>query len=905
MSFATREAHMTTSKSTATASVPMIICPTTHNDWDWQQTFEGYYTTAFTGHGVRGILDAVSSLLPGQVLNFSYAEVAYLRRYLAEHPEKVFAFKRAKSRFCLLGGGIVSPDNQVCHGEVFIRNYLVGHQFLKSVGLYDQVFFVAWIPDDFGHDPQLPVLLEAMGMKAAGLSRIPGSPQPQLCPGNQPGQQPADGTVRATGVTFRWPGRDGSSILTQFMPQTYYGITNYGMTDSKASMADFLDDHGGDVWPGNIIFATQGGDWQFPFDPATEQPGDAGSYYDWQSIPGAQVSGGGVDAVGSLGTFADYYNQLLATEAPIPSLTLYAENYYTGYFASRPELKTDHYAATRRLLGAEVLGALLALHGGTTAAAQEELAAAVVEAWELLVPTSHHDFVTGTSPDDIYYSTGATGNWDSAGQLPMVKQASRLAEAAFALGLKQLSETVTAPSTPSELPVLVFNQLGFDLPDTAVVEIADPDKLHDYEVRVDGVIGPVQRTAYGTILFQVPGMRAMAYKIVHLVQSGHAQPPPVLEPSPPKVVFGNDSIQVVVAQANGWAISALTIGGKSYLPPGNLVNSLQIWNDSGNIYQFGMEFTNYCNQGQFAFGSSLVGGEGMQVEAGPIRWRFLANLSDTSGNPYTTEYELIRGETLIRITTTGAAPSGTSVLTSFSVPGPQGALPDMLEYGTSYHWENRDPQQSWSGLTFRASHDFAQLVATLPMQADVATAAVYHDGIPAWTIDGGTLRGCLLRNTPGGVRAESGTDTGVHEQRYTFDVLPSRASTGYPLRTALYVSNPLSGVALGAPTGTMPEAAQLASVAQPDALIRVGKIGPPVGEGRSLILRVQKARDGSQPLDVNLPFLAQRGLSSAAIVTALETTPDRTPPPLSVVGTTASFVADRAVWTLQIVSTPP
>lgn len=28
--------------STATATAHMIVCPTTHNDWDWQDTFECY-----------------------------------------------------------------------------------------------------------------------------------------------------------------------------------------------------------------------------------------------------------------------------------------------------------------------------------------------------------------------------------------------------------------------------------------------------------------------------------------------------------------------------------------------------------------------------------------------------------------------------------------------------------------------------------------------------------------------------------------------------------------------------------------------------------------------------------------------------------------------------------------------
>jgi alpha-mannosidase len=172
--------------TSTTTPIPMIICPTTHNDWDWQMTFEQYYETAFSNYGVRGILDSVTTIFEGTTTPdtqfcFSYAEVGFLRRYLNDRPEKAAVLKAAGSRFCLLGGGITSPDNQTCHGEVFIRNYLTGHEYLRSVGLIDNVFFVAWLPDDFGHDPQLPVLIEALGMKAIGLSRVPGSPQPKPC----------------------------------------------------------------------------------------------------------------------------------------------------------------------------------------------------------------------------------------------------------------------------------------------------------------------------------------------------------------------------------------------------------------------------------------------------------------------------------------------------------------------------------------------------------------------------------------------------------------------------------------------------------------------------------------------------------------------------------------------------
>lgn len=894
--------------SESTAPSPMLICPTSHDDWDWQQTFEQYYSTAFTGCGVAGIFDSVTSIFAGtstadQAFCFSHAEVAYLRQYLDDNPTKAAVFQGAGARFCALGGGITSPDNQVCHGEVFIRNYLVGHAYLKSVGLYDQTFFVAWIPDDFGHDPQLPVLLEAMGMKAAGLSRVPGSPQPALCPE----KQLTAAEVQTKGLTFRWPGRDGSSVITHFMPSTYYGITNYGLSSATSSTSAFLGAHGANTWPGGLYFAVQGGDWQFPQNGATPC-GTLSGAYEWQSIVGATVTGGSVTVSTSFGTFADYFTQLAATGASLARYPLFAENYYTGYFASRPQLKIDHYASAQSLLGAEVLGAILALHGGA-AQATTPLGQEIDSAWQLLVPTSHHDFVTGTSPDTTYKGpTGSTTKgWDANGQLAMSKRARSLAEGALALGLSELAGAVQASPSQGETPVVVFNQLGLDLPATAIVEMADPSGGSiQYRVRVGSTYGPVQRSSAGTLLFQVPGLRSMAYTVVYLSAA----------PAPAKVsgigpVTGdghldNGTVQLTLSAANGWAISALTAGGESYLQPGALANALQIWTDEGNIYQFGMEYieSSGCGTGKFeAEGSALETGAGAVVEAGPVRYRFSGSLTDSkSGIVYTTQYDLVAGEALVRITTTGAAPQrdgpiqGTSVLASFDMQTAQGEVGNVLEYGTSYSWENRSPARSWSGLTFRATHDFAELVA----EDGPAVAAVYHDGIPAWTIDGSTLLGCLFRNTPGGNRAASGTDSDPHTQSYTLDVRPSRASTGGPLRTALYASTAVRAAVIGESTGTMPTSAQLASVAQSDAVLRVGKVSGSPPDLARLVLRVQKTGDGTEPLEIDVPSLARHPGAAVEILTALETRPDRAPPALHIRGTTIQFDADRAVWTLQI-----
>lgn len=69
-----------------------------------------------------------------------------------------------KDQLRIVGGGLVSNDDELVHGESFIRNFLTGRIFLQSETEYgpplEKNFSSVWFPDNFGHDPQLPVILE-------------------------------------------------------------------------------------------------------------------------------------------------------------------------------------------------------------------------------------------------------------------------------------------------------------------------------------------------------------------------------------------------------------------------------------------------------------------------------------------------------------------------------------------------------------------------------------------------------------------------------------------------------------------------------------------------------------------------------------------------------------------------
>jgi alpha-mannosidase len=866
------------------ASGEVLVCPTSHLDWDWLGTFAEYLEMApspdaYTG-GAKAVLTSVCEMLRTQpAFCFSLAEIGFLRAFVTAKPDclPVLATSGA-GRFALLGGGITSPDNLVCHGEVFIRNYLLGRQWLKSAGLEDHVVAVAWLPDDFGHDPQLPVVLAAMGLPWLGVSRVPGSPQPFP-------NQPLDGCpsvaeqLDSEGLVFPWTASDGSQVLTYFMPCTYGAIWN-GSPSNTGSLEAFVE-KGFAGWPAMngapLLLATAGGDWALAqWNLGTTDQGNWLTYIDAynQSCPTGPVA--------RAATIPDFMAQV-GGAAGKPRTPLQAQNYWTGYFASRPRLKTLHNLAAQLTLAAEAAATLVRVTSTYSSTMLDELDDAIERAWEALVPSSHHDYVTGTSPDQVYWIE----------QLPMLELAVRLGEQCLTQAVELIAAAVPAGAGPDDTAVVVFNPLGFarggviQLPAQAVPGSVAAVSFGSSE-------GQLQRLGNGGLLFNVPSdtsVNSFGYTTAVLQAGPEPAPPGPPEPSD-IVTLDNGVVTATIDRAQAWAVTSLAVEGTQVLAPGGLDNSIRIYRDTGNIYQFGNEPI-YAPGMPGTFidsGTSMTGGPGEWLEWGPVRWHFRASVTcDYSGQPfsYTLDYLLQAGEQVLRMRLTGTAPSGTSVLTTFDLGTATDAAGYGLTYGTANHYDDHEPVRYWDDPTFRATHNFAQTTGT-----SGPGLAIYHQGVPAWSISDGQLLGALLRNTPGGPRGAVGTDPGVHTQDYALGSADhSQVATGEALRTALTVTNPLVAVVVdaGQPAGSgisLPPEASLAEITKagdvtpPAAILRAARtqagysvVGLPgyYAERMSFILRVYVPDIASaSKATITLPSLPDNPDLLARVVTALE-----------------------------------
>jgi alpha-mannosidase len=517
-------------------------------------------------------------------------------------------------------------------------------------------------------------------------------------------------------------------------------------------------------------------------------------------------------------------------------------------------------------------------------------------AWNDFAPSTHHDYITGTSPDWVAQLE----------QLPLLQtaydEASRSAEQA----LDALAASVGANAGD----VVIANPSGVQF--NGLVELPAPGLggMKSIEIGETSTSVPVQATFEGGSVFAA-GVQSTGYITgTPSSQEANATSTATISPESPgadSYTLQNEFMTVVVDAASHWGISSLVdASGNPLLAANGIGNDLVFYADTGNLYQFGNEIPEATFSPAGLTVETVGDGLGPVIlETGPLRVRLKTVVSiaiegtNLPAQLYTREYCLVAGEPFLRMTTTGAAPNvgdwaqtGYSVMTAF----PLASKVDSLTHGTPCHWTTTQPYDYWAPPVFQPTHHFV-----LPMAGGELLAAIYHHEVVAWGYDGnGVLLGCLLRNTPAGGRGASGSDPDTHTLRYALRVSSGLGdpSTGQPLSEALsYVAPAMAriapGVAVDVPD-TLPGNGFIASVSPP-GVIQAAKPGD-VTPG-TLILRIYQPSNSSQKLTVTLG----RGQPAAVVaVTALEDPITSDAPAIETSDTGFTIQATTALSTVQV-----
>jgi alpha-mannosidase len=875
------------------ASQVLVFEQSAHCDWDWVATFQQYYACGGGEHQAVSttLQQALASIDSTSGYQYVYCEVAYLQAFMNDpnvpQSAKDALTANAGSSFLFSSGGITSAENLTLHTEAFIRNYLLGRQWLSDT-FGSTASNQMWIPDDFGHDAQLPVLLQAMGFTGAGFWRIPAQAgAPGIGCVNPTSNAASFFLDQSIGLDFTWQANDQSQIQAHWLSNSYCegnGLGDYGGSagggeiqpdEQNAQITAFIAAQSTTAIPAPpYMFVPIDCDFTAPY---TNLPAVMTQWNRKPPIPGVYVV---------MASF-DYFMQLVAAAGTPPVISPSNANYpfiphpyYSGCYGSKPFLKTTHYQTARTLLFSETMQLVLQAIGSSAA---PPALINLAQAWNDLAPSTHHDYITGTAPNTAQPTNNCpsdpTDDVYDGEQVPVLQQALTAAQAVQSDILGAIAGAMPA----GDGSVVVFNPLGFER--IAIADLAAPPAGSFQSSTADSQnFAPVQDDGNGgLLLFATPP--SLGYTTVTLSTTPPNQTNTGLSASQPDangpVVMTNDFISAVIDTTGITSLTDPNDGsGTNYLGG---TAGLVFYKDGGNIYRFAMEIP--CD-GFLPFHAD----ENMQIENPTITLTETGDLRATAivtgtinGTPWSITYQLYATDRAVRITVTGAAPSVYSVMWRF----PFASAATALTYGTTAHWDTQAPRTyfDWTPpkktevMTFEPTHEFVGVVGN-----DDYLGAIYQYATPGWAIDNsGAVIGCLLRNTPGeGTNAASGSDDDSHTVSFAVAVpgqlqSPANGAWGYSsmLATALDLNNPAAALAIPASaTGALPPSMSIASTTDERALVTVAKAG--TVNPSQMILRLYQPTNGALSgvevtLDPTIASLYQSGGALAAsAVNALE-----------------------------------
>ncbi|MGE5220806.1 MAG: hypothetical protein ACM3PY_00115 [Omnitrophica WOR_2 bacterium] len=423
----------------ADAEKVLIFAETSHWDPDWRYTSEEYYQKV-----EPGLLSALEELEHDPRRIYSLECIFFLRMFWERHDElqeQVRELVNAR-RLRLSGNGVTTPDTLLPDAEAILMDYLSGQEWLRLNGMTQEPR-IAYLPDDFGHSPQLPALLNSLGIDGAAITRIDGSG----FPGSDfrsskkfplPGSNAERLLSQEKSLDFIWQSSDGSELVCHWNAFTYFQGDTFATNGlprwvsqalsfssrSDAHIARQIEQFSAQLAPlsrTHYLFCPIG----FDFAPPVRDIGSLIDRYNQVRYPetGIFVLNAGLD---------DYLQLVRCHRANLPCLAFDPNPHFMGFYASRPSLKRACQQAVRKLLLADRLSAAAQLDSSLPGLKP------LKETWYQAALLNHHDFITGTATDRVYREE----------QAPWIEQVTRNASSSLS-GYFQPNPVVSAAPDPA------------------------------------------------------------------------------------------------------------------------------------------------------------------------------------------------------------------------------------------------------------------------------------------------------------------------------------------------------------------------------------------------------------------------------------------------------------------------
>ncbi|MCB9558759.1 MAG: hypothetical protein H6707_21760 [Deltaproteobacteria bacterium] len=403
------------------AETVLIFGETSHWDPNWLYTSDEYYDKR-----IRSILGRALDELEAEPRRvFSVECVHFLRLYWERQSADRARLRRAinDGQMRLTATGFTTPDTLLPATEALIRDYHLGQLWLHERGLTVEPT-VAYLPDNFGYSPGLPAVLNALGFDRTAITRIDGMhfagcdyrlPSAYPLPGSS-----ADDLKRAGSDAFIWEGPDGdSSVLCHWNAHTYFfgdmlaasGVIRWmGRTfgfnrRDERHIARRIHQYVAKLKSQALspyLFCPIGCDFNDPI-PGLYQLLDRYNAHRYPQT-GIWVANAGID---------DYLAFVDCHRDRLPRFQLDSNPYWMGFYVTRPGVKVRTNRLNHRLMALETVGAAQQIersaNGQASCAQADKAHERLADAWRIAVLSNHHDFVTGTSPDRVYF--GEQSEW--------------------------------------------------------------------------------------------------------------------------------------------------------------------------------------------------------------------------------------------------------------------------------------------------------------------------------------------------------------------------------------------------------------------------------------------------------------------------------------------------------------
>ena len=388
----------------------VFIVPHTHFDAEVFLTREETLSWGFSN-----LLDALALLERDPEFKFTLEQVCYIEPFMERYPECRDTFLRhiRDGRLEIVCGMYAMADMNIPSGESLSRQFMRGINYCRNELGVD--ISIGWPIDSFGLSPQTPQILSRCGLNYLVFSRVA---DPEFS-------------------EFIWVAPDGSEVLCHWMPMHYGGIgsapTQEEFNRNLINRIEIIS-----KWSvSEVCLILEGADLSSP-DPvyqervrrfAIEHPD-----YDVKIAVPSEF-------------FAEvekYRNQLEKVTADFNPL-------FQGCYSSRIEVKQGNSRLQDALVTAELLDAVTGL--GTERAAFDRL-------WDPVLFNQFHDDICGCHTDKVFrlimerYLVSGEG-----------------AGAIIGAALKKLEQSVGTHCGEGEIPILVFNPLGWERKDMVTVKL--------------------------------------------------------------------------------------------------------------------------------------------------------------------------------------------------------------------------------------------------------------------------------------------------------------------------------------------------------------------------------------------------------------------------------------------------